>query len=454
MFFENLTGWNEIGSHCFYVDMGGTKVVLDAGMHPKREGLASLPLFEKMAPGSVEALFVSHAHLDHMGAVPVLMDKQPGATVYMTPATMEIGEAMLHNSVNVMSSKRVEEGIVEYPLFSHLELDRLVESWQGRDFGQTFTVGHQKNVRATFYSAGHILGAASTLLEYDGHRLLYTGDINFEDQTTIPGADVPTDNIDTLLLECTRGAVARDPEYSRASEEYRFAQCLQDTLDRGGIALVPVFALGKTQEVLTMIHHFKAKGWVTPNAPVFIGGLSTKVTRIFDKFSHSTPRIQPGFRIMDEVDVTVAGKKARKGAIHCQPGCIYVLSSGMMSEKTLSNRIAEQIMPHPSNSLLFVGYADPDTPAGAIRQAEKGDRIKMHDHCAGIPFKCQMEVFDFSGHASRDQLLAFAKKVSPKKLFLVHGDQDALDWMLEACTKALPHTEVRIADPGVRFELA
>lgn len=453
MYFENLTGYNEIGSHCFYVEMGGTKVILDAGIHPKKEGLESLPNFDQLEPGSVEAILVSHAHLDHMGAVPVLMDKQPGATVYMTPATLSIGEAMLHNSVNVMSSKRTEEGITDYPLFTHEELDRVLETWRTYDFGNTFSIGYDKGLKATFYSAGHILGAAGILLEAEGRRLLYTGDVNLEDQTTIPAADLPTEDIDILLLECTRGAVPRNPEYTRSQEEFRFATAIQETLDRGGIVLIPVFALGKTQEVLTMIHHFKQKDWVTRNAPVLIGGLSTKVTRIFDKFAHSTPRIELGFRILDEVDVTFAGKKARSGALKCQPGTIYVLSSGMMSEKTLSNRIAEQILPHPANSLLFVGYTDPETPAGIIKAASKGDKIKMHAHCSGIPLNCQIEVFDFSGHAPREHLIEFAKKVNPKKLFLVHGDQDALDWMKDTCEELLPNTQVEIANHGVKYKL-
>lgn len=452
MYVENLTGSNEIGSHCFHVMMGNTHIVLDSGVHPKREGLASLPEFDRLPAGEAEALFVTHAHLDHMGAVPVLNEKQPGITTYMTPGTLAIGEAMLHNSVNVMSSKRIEEGIVDYPFFTHQDLDRMIDAWRTYDLGKTFTVGNARKVKATFHSAGHILGAAGVVLEADGHRLLYTGDVNFEDQATIPGATLPTKNIDTLLLECTRGAVPRREGYTRKAEEKRFAESIQASLDKGGIVLVPVFALGKTQEVLLMIHQFKKKGWVSPNAPVYIGGLSTKVTRIFDNFADNSPRMLPGFRIMDEVDVTVAGKKSSKGLFRCHPGGIYVLSSGMMTEKTLSNRIAEQILPHPANSLLMVGYADPDSPAGAIKRAKPGEKIKMHSHCSGVPLNCKLETFDFSGHADREQLLEFARQVSPERLFLVHGDQDALDWMKDACEKILPNTEIFIAEPNMRYE--
>lgn len=452
MYFENLTGYNEIGSHCFSLKMGSTRIVLDAGVHPKREGFASLPNFEKLTKGSVDAICISHAHLDHLGALPVLMEKQPDAEVFMTHATLAIGDAMMHNSVNVMSSKRVEEGIVEYPLFNHGELEDCVERWIGCHFGQTFTVGSKNDVDITFYSAGHILGAAGILVEYQGHRLLYTGDVNFEDQTLTPAADLPTENIDTLLLECTRGSVPRREGYTRESEEARFAQAVQDSLDRGGIVLVPVFALGKTQEILTMIHRQKQKGVISRSAPVYIGGLSTKVTRIFDKFADSTPRLYPNFRIMDEVDVTVAGKRSQKKALTCHAGGIYVLSSGMMTEKTLSNRIATQILPHPANTILFVGYADPDSPAGAIKIAKQGEVITL-DKKVKVPLKCRIEEFDFSGHADREQLVNFAKKVSPKNLFLVHGDQDALDWMYETCKKALPHSHVQIANHDETYKL-
>jgi len=123
--------------------------------------------------------------------------------------------------------------------------------------------------------------------------------------------------------------------------------------------------MGKTQDVLTMINRFKIEGLI-PDVPVYIGGLSTKMTVIFDEFADSTPRNQPGFRILKDMEVKTGGRRKKRVPIVYQPGCIYALSSGMMTEKTVSNNFARGFISNPKNHLLFVGYADPASPAGHI----------------------------------------------------------------------------------------
>ena len=130
--FTNISGAEEIGANCYLLEMDGTRIVLDSGMHPKREGMAAMPDFDSMEPNSVEAVFLSHSHLDHLGTLPVLQEKQPAAEVFMTPAAAALSEVMLHNSVNVMSAKRLDLGIVEYPFFTHNDLDRLSDAWHAK----------------------------------------------------------------------------------------------------------------------------------------------------------------------------------------------------------------------------------------------------------------------------------------------------------------------------------
>ena len=130
MFFQSLLRQNEIGANSYLVELDGHRIVLDSGMHPKEEGIESLPAHHELESSSVDSIFVSHSHLDHSGSLPVLMNNQPDAEVYMTPATSKLVDALLHNSVNVMESKRVELGITDYPFYTHRELDRLVKRWR------------------------------------------------------------------------------------------------------------------------------------------------------------------------------------------------------------------------------------------------------------------------------------------------------------------------------------
>ena len=450
MTFKSLLRKSEIGANSYLIELGGKNIILDSGMHPKEEGLDSLPAHHLLEKNSVDSIFVSHSHLDHSGSLPVLMREQPGAPVYMTPATSKLVDALLHNSVNVMESKRIELGITDYPFYEHRELDEFEKSWRTFNYERPFNIGN--GVKATFHDAGHILGSAGILLEHEDKKIFYTGDVQFEDQTLIPGASFPEDDIDTLIVETTRGASPRPASYSREDEELKFAQSINDCLENGGSALVPVFAMGKTQEVCTMINRFKKEGLI-PDAPLYIGGLSTKMTLIFDEFASKTPRNKPGFRILKDMDVKTGGRRKKRVPIVYQPGCIYALSSGMMTEKTVSNGFARGFIDNPNNSLLFVGYADPDSPAGHIRKANTGDLIKLDSEQPPVQFNCTMNVYDFSGHATRDDILNYILRVQPKKAFLVHGDTDASQWFAEQLAEKLPNTETVIPLPNVEYQL-
>ncbi|MCP5535350.1 MAG: MBL fold metallo-hydrolase [Akkermansiaceae bacterium] len=450
MQFQSLLRRNEIGSNSYLVELGGERIILDSGMHPKEEGLDSLPAHHELQPNSIDSIFVTHSHLDHSGSLPVLMRDHPDAEVFMTPATAKLVDALLHNSVNVMESKRIELGITDYPFYGHRELDRYEKRWRTFGYERPFQIGEK--VRATFHDAGHILGSAGVMLETMDQRVFYTGDVQFENQTLIPGANLPEDDIDVLIIETTRGASPRDAGYDRTEEENRFAESINQCLQGGGSVLIPVFAMGKTQEVMTMIHRFKGEGRI-PDAPVYIGGLSTKMTLIFDDFADSTPRNQPGFRILEDMEVKTGGRRRKRVPITYQPGAIYALSSGMMTEKTVSNNFARGFINNPRNALLFVGYADPDSPAGHIRAGDLGDLIDLDSEQPPVQFNCPMHIFDFSGHATRDDLLAYILRVKPKKTLLVHGDIAATDWFAEQLKEKLPESEVIIPKPGMKYEL-
>jgi Cft2 family RNA processing exonuclease len=449
MVFRSLCRHAEIGANSYLLDTGTARIVLDAGLHPKHDGLEGIPRYDLLEEGSVDSIVVTHAHLDHIGSLPVLLNRQPQAKAFFSPAAAQLGAAMLHNSVNVMQSKRVELGITDYPLFTHRDIDEAERQFETRAMERPFDLDDAGHVRATFHDAGHVLGSTGITMQCNGHRVMYTGDVNFEDSTLIKGAIFPEETVDALIIETTRGDSQRRPDYTRKDEEQRLADAIARTLERRGSVLIPVFAMGKTQEVLTMLHRFKKRGLIPRKTPIFIGGLSTKMTVIYDKFAKGrTRRSDDSFHILEDMDLE-AGTKKRKGPLPLQQGSIYCLSSGMMSENTVSNQFAQAgFLENPKNSIHFVGYADPDSPAGHIRAGQTGDKVILDPKRPPVARKCEMEIFDFSGHATRESLLEYILKVKPKKAFLVHGDPRASAWFVAQLKEKLPGTEAIIPEPG------
>ena len=136
-----------------------------------------------------------------------------------------------------------------------------------------------------------------------GHTVFYTGDVQFEDQSMIPGADFPESGVDTLVMECTRGGFQRSAHYSRPEEMVRFGKAIAETLERGGAVLIPVFAIGKSQEMLFNIHRFKQQGVIPSNTPVYFGGLSAKVSLLYDRFAGLTRRHDHEFKLKEEIQI-------------------------------------------------------------------------------------------------------------------------------------------------------
>jgi Cft2 family RNA processing exonuclease len=458
MKFINLTRRTEIGANSYYLEAAGQSLVLDSGMHPKEEGEEALPNFRVLGDRKLDAIILSHAHLDHAGTLPVLMRRQPDARIFMTEATAEIASALLHNSVNVMTRQREELGMVTYPLYTHRETDRASDQWRSCPLRQPFTLDgerarreNEEGVTVEFVEAGHVLGAAGVILRAEGRTILYSGDVNFDDQTVTAAAAFPESGVDVLIMETTRGDSPLPEGFSRAAEERRLAEAIDRVFRAGGCILMPVFALGKTQEALGMIYKFRRQGLLGEFA-IYIGGLSVKMTEIYDRRAMTSRRLLPRLQLLEEVSPFVLNGQN----IHESPakgGRLYALSSGMMTPKTLSNIFARRVLENPQHSIFFVGYADPESPAGLIRAAKPGDLITLDPDEPPQRLACNVEQFQFSAHASRESIINYVKKLAPKKIVLVHGDVPAVEWTRAQLAVELPDSEVIVPPPGVELEL-
>ncbi len=450
MRFRNLTRRRDIGANSYLLETGEHRIIIDTGMDPKQTGLDAAPNLASVPQGSVDAIMMSHAHHDHIGALPLAQRSQPKAPVYMTEATGEVGSAMLHNSVNVMTSQREELGLMDYPLFTHKELDEVKRHWAYRDINKPFEIA-KTGVEATLFDAGHIIGSTGILFKEGNNTLFYTGDVNFENQTLCMAADFPKSGIDVLIMETTRGEYQRPPEYSRKAEKERLGKVICETFAANGSVLIPVFALGKTQEVMLMLHELHQLDLI-PEMPLIIGGLSTKISVLHDQFTSRTKRNYAGFSLQDDIEILVAPRRKRR-EITYQTRCIYALSSGMMTENTTSNNFARLFLDNARNSVAFVGYTDPDSPGYRVRHAKTGDKVSLDKRLPPVPVNARIESFDFSAHSHREALLDYVKQVKPKKVMLVHGGDGAQEWFEREIRAALPGIEVLRPMPDEVIEL-
>jgi len=447
----NLNPDADIGASAWHIEFEGHGLLLDAGIHPKREGREGLPLLNKLHDDAVDAIVISHCHHDHVGALPVALKQFPHAQVLMTELSYFLIERILHNSVNVMERQREELGIREYPLFTHEEVDDYAAVFQGFKYRRPidWTPHHRRHASATsptleFFDAGHTLGSAGVLVRGNKQSLFYSGDVCFHDQTLLRQAEFGEVRADVLILETTRGNREVPRGFTRESEVERLAQSVVSVLKRKGSVLIPAFALGRTQEILAMLALWMSQGRIR-RQPVYIGGLGRVFTEIYDLESHRANRNLSGLRLTEALDLRVISPKQVE-SMKLSGGNIFVLTAGMMNTNTAAHDLAVRMARDDRHGIFFVGYADPDAPGGRLKRSKPGVEFHFSDTAGSLKRRCQLEDFDLTAHANREDLVNLVANVSPKVVVLGHGDGPARTWMAAEIKRRFPR--IRIEQPG------
>jgi len=450
----NLNPDTDIGASAWLVGVDDHRILLDAGMHPKREGGEALPLYGRAGPGEVDAIAISHCHHDHVGSLPVALRHFPKAHVLMTELSYFVIERVLHNSVNVMTRQRDELGIRDYPLYSHDELDDIAPVFQGFKYNREVdwaafhkARGGMPSPRLEFFDAGHTLGSAGILVRGRKDTLFYTGDVCFHSQTLLKSARFEAVKADVLIMEATRGNRDVPAEFTREVEVERLALAIQEAQKKKGCVLIPSFALGRTQEILAQLALLMREGKLKKQ-PIYIGGLGRVFTEIYDLEAHRTNRFHPDLQLHESLELIVL-EKGQSETMKLGGSKIFVITAGMMSENTAAHDLAVRMVEDERQSIFFVGYADPDSPAGRLKKAALGETFVFSPSAGQLTRKCNLQDFDLSAHTNRLDLLDFVGQVGPRTVFLGHGDTDAREWFEQQIHQRWPKIKVIQPQPGV-----
>jgi len=448
----NLNPDTDIGASAWFVEVEGHRLLMDAGIHPKYEGRRALPLYDLVKGKELDAIAISHCHHDHVGSLPVAMRHFPKAHVLMSELSYFLVERVLHNSVNVMKRQRDELGIQEYPLFSHDEVDDLAPLFQGFRYNREVDWAAFHKTRPgfmptiEFFDAGHALGSAGLMVRGQKETLFYTGDVCFHDQTILKRARFEGIKADVLLMETTRGNRDLPPGFTRESELERLSGAIQDVLKRKGSVLIPTFALGRTQEILALLAVLTAEGKL-PRQPIYIGGLGRVFTEIYDLESHRTHRQHPELQLHEALNLVVLDP-GQVEKMNLTGGKIFVITAGMMSENTAAHDLAVRMMGDKRQAIFMVGYSDPDTPGGRLRAAKSGEPFLFSAKAGQATRICELQEFDLTAHANRNDLLDFVGQVEPRSVLLGHGEDDSRNWFQQQINKRYPRIKVIQPKPG------
>lgn len=429
---------HEVTGSCTYIEACGKKFLVDFGMKQGEEIYETVRI--PTAPGNIDYVLLTHAHIDHSGLLPLLYAGGFKGEIHSTSATANLCSVMLRDSAHIQefeaewksrkAKRRGEDDFV--PLYTMDDAVGAIELFVPHEYDCEFELC--EGIRVSFRDAGHLLGSSSILIEITESgitkKLVFSGDIGNTDQPLIRDPQ-PVYEADYVIMESTYGNRVHNKPLNYAAS---LAQTLQKTFDRGGSVIIPSFAVGRTQEMLYFIRQIKAEGLVTGHEgfPVYMDSpLANEATDIFIKNRESCydeealAYVRKGINPISFNGLIRAVSSDESRLINDDPRPKVIISaSGMCEAGRIKHHLKHNLW-RPENTILFVGYQAVNTLGRSLVEGAK--RVKLFGETVNVAAEI-LQLPGVSGHADVNGLMAWAENFhSPKKFFIVHGDASSAE---------------------------
>lgn len=420
-----LGGFREVGRSATLLSTRESKILIDCGIDPGKDG--GTPYFnapELQPLDTLDAVVITHAHMDHCALLPVLYKYGYDGPVYCTPPTRDLMSLMQLDGIKVSFG----EGKKAPYESSHVR--EVVAHCIPLKYGETTDIA--PDIRLTFQNAGHILGSAVCHFHVgDGlHNIAFTGDMKFEKTWLFNATANRFPRLETLVIESTYGG-HRDFQPSRADAVNTLSEICDRVLKRNGKILIPVFAVGRSQEVMLVLEELMRTGKL-PNVPIYLDGMIWEATAIHTAYPEylnsqlrtqifqmgENPFLSPLFKRVETQDM-------RERICHDTEPCIVLSTSGMMNGGPVMEYL-KAWADNPDNCLVFVGYQAEGTLGSRILKGQTDLQIPERGKMISLKMRMDIEVAEgFSGHSDRRQLMAYIASLDPKpnKIIIGHGDE-------------------------------
>ncbi|TFK44227.1 mRNA 3'-end-processing protein YSH1 [Crucibulum laeve] len=424
-----LGAGQEVGRSCCVLQYRGRTIVCDTGVHPAYSGMASLPFIDELDWSTVDAILITHFHLDHAAALTYITEKtnfkDGKGKVYMTHPTKAVHKFMMQDYVRMSSSS-------SDALFSPLDMQISLADIIPVSAHQLITVC--PGVSFTPYHAGHVLGACMFLIDIAGLKILYTGDYSREEDRHLVKAELPPIRPDVLIVESTFGVHNLE---AREDKEQRFTSLVHSIIRRGGHVLLPTFALGRAQELLLILDEYWKKHPDLHNVPVYYASsLARKCMAVYQTYIHTmNSNIRSRFAKRDNPFVfkhisNVPHGRGWEKKIAEGPPCVVLASPGFMDVGP-SRELFELWASDSRNGLIITGYSIEGTLARDIMD-EPDEFTSLKGHT--IQRKISVHEVSFSAHVDYQQNAEFIETVKAQHVVLVHGAKGNMAQLRAAMT--------------------